>query len=169
MLNNRISSISAALTTLVITLVLTVPAGAAPESDKQRDIERMLELSGATEAISNLVLPNIDGVVTKLRNRHPDLSKEAAQAVQQELKTIYNELMTVTMTAFTDMYDKNFTHKEIRQLISMYDSPVWRKQVNLQGKMYREMSQEMQKSGGPIIAAGLQRIKERCREYGVEF
>lgn len=167
--NTLLKRIFAALTAAALILTLAAPALADSDAAKRKDIEKMLQLTGATATLPDLLRPNVDGIITKLKRNHPDMSKEAVDAVQVEIQSIFNELMDTTMAIFVGMYDKNFTHEEIKQLIKMYESPVWRKQVALQGKMYRQMTEEMQRAGAPIMQKGLERIRKRCEQHGIEF
>ncbi|GAB7022531.1 DUF2059 domain-containing protein [Salidesulfovibrio brasiliensis] len=166
--NSPLKNTLAAITAAALVLVLALPCAASDDA-KRKDIEKMLELTGATASLPDLIRPNIDGIVSKLRHKHPDMSEEATAAVEEEIQKIFNDLMNTTMAIFVGMYDRNFTHEEIKELIAIYESPVWRKQVALQGKMYRQMTEEMQRSGAPIMAKGLERIRERLHEHGIEF
>lgn len=172
MLRNPRTHFAAAMAVL-LALVFATPSHAATDSgtdkDKREKIVHMLELNGVTNSLPSLVGPNIDGVMAKIRRTHPDLSEEAREAINKEVQSLFNQLMDVTMDMLTDMYDRNFTTQEIEKLIEIYESPVWRKQVTLQGKMYRQMAEEMQRVSAPLMTATMERIRQRCEELGIEY
>ena len=121
---------------LLLCLGMTAPsaAQAAPDARsraattpaaKHQDTERLMELVGTRQILRDLFDQDIDAQISAMRRARPDVPDQFWQDFALEFKrqASPDELMQ----AILPIYDKHFTHQEIRQLIAFYQSPLGRK------------------------------------------
>lgn len=92
---------------------------------KHQDTEKLMELVGTREILRDIFDQDIDAQITAMRHARPDVPGQFWQDFSLEFKrqASPDELMK----AILPIYDKHFTHQEIRQLIAFYESPLGRK------------------------------------------
>jgi hypothetical protein len=105
------------------------PASPSPPEDtlsaKHQDTERLMELVGTRRILRDLFDQDIDAQIAAMRRARPDVPDQFWQDFSVEFKrqASPDELMK----AILPIYDKHFSHREIRQLIAFYQSPLGRK------------------------------------------
>lgn len=94
-------------------------------SSKHEDTEKLMELVGTRQILRDLFDQDIDAQISAMRRARPDVPDQFWQDFALEFKrqASPDELMQ----AILPIYDKHFTHQEIRQLIAFYQSPLGRK------------------------------------------
>lgn len=98
---------------------------AATLSAKHQDTEKLMELVGTRRILRDIFDQDIDAQMTAMRRARPDVPDQFWQDFEVEFKrqASPDELMKVILP----IYDRHFTHQEIRQLIAFYESPLGRK------------------------------------------
>ncbi len=105
------------------------PAGRSRTGDtlsaKHQDTEKLMELVGTRRILRDLFDQDIDAQIAAMRHARPDVPDQFWQDFTVEFKrqASPDELMK----AILPIYDKHFSHQEIRQLIAFYESPLGRK------------------------------------------
>ena len=103
----------------------------AAVAEKQADIRRLLELTGAG-ALGKQVM---DQMITQFRGQNANVPAQFWDEFSKELSTDGLVEMTV------GVYDKYLSHDDIRQLIRFYESPVGRKLIKVQPLILRDSMQ----------------------------
>ena len=62
------------------------------------------------------------------------------------------------------IYEKHFTHEEIKQLIAFYESPIGKKMIKVQPQLMMDSMTAGEEWGKKLI----KRVKEKLREEGYE-
>ena len=115
--------------TLLFALTLTLVASPAfaqkkeqaaatkKEAAKQKDIRKLIKLTG----MKDMMLPFVDQMFTQLKTIYPDVpAKKWAQLKKKvQLDSLVDEIGQV--------YAQEFSHKEIKEIIAFYETPVGRK------------------------------------------
>src|SRR5690348_8393007 len=93
-------------------------------SAKHQDTEKLMELVGTRQILRDIFDQDIDAQIAAMRHARPDVPDQFWQDFTVEFKrqASPDELMK----AILPIYDKHFTHQEIRQLIAFYQSPLGR-------------------------------------------
>ena len=121
--------------------------------EKLADIRRLLELNGS-RATSQAFL---DAVIWQLRSQaKPETPPEFWRALGEELRAERLEDMAVPI------YDKHFTHEEIRDFIRFYETPAGRKL----GASMLELTKESLAAASSRAPALAQKFIERLRTSG---
>ncbi|BAU46769.1 hypothetical protein SVA_0187 [Sulfurifustis variabilis] len=139
---------------------------------KRADTRKLLEATGALkvgQAMSEAVVRQMSEAIKQARPDIPPqmfdvLAEEVNQAIAEEMnaKDGLVDLMVV-------LYHKYFTHREIRELLAFYESPVGRKAGSLAPVMSKEgfaIGQRWGESLGPRIN---RRVQARFKQQGYEI
>ncbi len=140
------------------------PAASSGLSAKHQDTEKLMELVGTRQILRELFDQDIDAQVAAMRHARPDVPDQFWQdfAVEFKQQASPDELMRVILP----IYDKHFTHQEIRQLIAFYESPLGRKISTTLPEIQRE-SVEAGRSWGEQLGDRMHAVlKQRLTEKG---
>lgn len=133
---------------MVVALVLTGNAF-AQDNAKIKDIKRLLELTGAADMGIQALGSSMQG----LRNSNPNIPEEFFTEFQKQ----FNAELIVTNIA--PIYDKHFTHEEIKELLKFYQTPLGKKTISTMPKIMEEsmaMGQELGKQVAEKVVKQLQ-------------
>ncbi|MEZ7198162.1 hypothetical protein [Pseudodesulfovibrio karagichevae] len=149
-------------------LVLSLALAATParaERPTENSLMTMLKASGSVETLQAMMSKLIARTQMQLQARLPNLPEKASQIVNEELhngvQSMIRELLTKQMAFFAE----HMTQKDVDDLITLYNSPAWKKQVEVSrlyvsseyGKVLRDDVPRMTKE---IIARVLTRLKD---------
>ena len=100
-------------------------ATSAGLTTKHQDTEKLMELVGTRRILRELFDQDIEAQITAMRRSRPDVPDQFWQDFTAEFKrqASPDDLMKVILP----IYDRHFTHQEIRQIIAFYESPLGRK------------------------------------------
>ncbi len=135
------------------------PAGKAKmDSAKEADIRRLLDLTG----VKALVAQTMDGLEKSIK---PLVANSLPPGDYRE-KLI--DLFFVKFRSKTDgqhlldmavpIYDKYFSHEEIRGLIQFYGTPLGQKTVSVIPQLMGELQEEGRKWGGDLGSESMQEV-----------
>jgi len=163
-------------TFLIITLLfffsgsIAIAGNIAPE--KKADIEKLLNITGALKIgkqISNAVVINM---TRALKTSRPDIPDRMYRILAEEVNNIIEEQMFAKggyMEMGVLIYDKYFTHDDIKGLLSFYQTDLGKKTI----KVLPQIVQSSLKAGqlwgqalGPLIQ---KRVAKRFKEEGIDL
>ena len=139
-------------------------AHADAASSKHQDTEKLMELVGTRTILRELFDQDIDAQIEAMRRARPDVSDEFWEEFRAEFKrqASPDELMK----AILPIYDEHFTHREIRQLIAFYESPLGRKISTTLPEIQRESLEAGRVWGEQLGDRMNARLKQRLAEKG---
>lgn len=139
-------------------------AHADAASSKHQDTEKLMELVGTRTILRELFDQDIDAQIEAMRRARPDVSDEFWEEFRAEFKrqASPDELMK----AILPIYDKHFSHQEIRQLIAFYESPLGRKISTTLPEIQRESLEAGRIWGEQLGDRMNARLKQRLVEKG---
>jgi hypothetical protein len=140
--------------TFVAVVALFAAASLAQAQDdaarKTADIRRLLELSGAN-TMSQMVSTQL---LQQFRASMPGVPADVWADVEKD----------VTPDAFIELivpiYDKHFTHEDIKGLIAFYESPVGRKFVSVQPQLTQDSMAAGQQWAQKLVMKVQQRLQQ---------
>ncbi|HEU5334424.1 MAG TPA: DUF2059 domain-containing protein [Terriglobales bacterium] len=123
-----------------------------------------MELVGTRTILRELFDQDIDAQIEAMRRARPDVSDEFWEEFRAEFKrqASPDELMK----AILPIYDKHFSHQEIRQLIAFYESPLGRKISTTLPEIQRESLEAGRIWGEQLGDRMNARLKQRLVEKG---
>ena len=131
---------------------------------KHQDTEKLMELVGTRRILRQLFDQDIDAQIAAMRRARPDVPDQFWDDFTEEFKrqASPDELMK----AILPIYDKHFSHQEIRQLIAFYESPLGRKISTTLPEIQSE-SLEAGRAWGEQLGDRMNaRLKQRLAEKG---
>ena len=107
---------------LFVLLFLTTANPVFSETSKEKDIRRLLQVSGILDQLTYMqetLLNNISMMVTGSFSKVPDAFWEEFNKLvgKKEMDDLIGRVIPV--------YDKHMPHKTVKQLITMFETPFW--------------------------------------------
>jgi hypothetical protein len=142
----------------------TRPHAAVAPAGKHQDTEKLMELVGTRQILRDIFDQDIDAQIAAMRHARPDVPEQFWQDFTVEFKrqASPDELMK----AILPIYDKHFTHQEIRQLIAFYQSPLGRKISTTLPEIQRESIEAGRNWGEQLGDRMHAELKQRLTEKG---
>lgn len=122
------------------------------DTDKSRDIRRLLVLTGA----GNLGTQVMDQILRSFRQSHPAVPAKFWDDLRGEMNADQLTQLVVPI------YDRHLSHDDVKQLLAFYESPVGRKLIAVQPQIVAESM----KAGEEWGRAAAERILQRMKEQG---
>ncbi len=144
--------------TLVLTLMAPALAGAATPAatdiapEKEADIEKLLDITDSLDMSQQ--------VVDQLFAMQQSVQRAVPQEVWDEIRAELD--MTRIRPVIVAIWDRHFSHDDIRGLIEFYESPLGRKLVETQPAVM----QESMAAGELWARQVLQRIRDKLAQKG---
>ncbi|TXK46445.1 DUF2059 domain-containing protein [Pontibacter qinzhouensis] len=125
---------------LLVAFVLCCPAF-AQDNAKTKDIKKLLEVTGAADLAMQALQTNMQ----TLKSSNPNIPTEFFTEFQKEFNA---ELL---LKSIAPIYDKHYTHDEVKQLIKFYQTPLGKKAISTM-PLIMEESMEMGQELGKQVA-----------------
>ena len=137
----------------VLCLLFTAGYAQTPAAapSKRADIIRLLRLTGAAQGATQA----LDLMLPSLRESMPEVPEQ----VWQECRTEVRESDMIELTY--QIWDKHFTHQEIRDLIRFYETPTGRKIIRETPVLQQEILIAGKTWGDQIVERVLNRLKAK--------
>lgn len=117
---------------------------AARQAEKQADIKRLMDITSGGNMATQFADSASQQLFRAIRSSHPDFPERAQPIINRELLAIFSDKISAQgglMDQIVPVYDKHFTHAEIRELLRFYQTPVGRKTVASMPKVLGETIQ----------------------------
>ena len=154
-------------------LTAGLPAYASEEltPEKKADIANLLSMTGVLDTAN--VMANIisQQMISAIQSARPDISSDTFEVIREETRKAVDESLSEQgglIDLFVPIYNRNFTHNEIKQLISFYGTPLGKKIIKTMPGMMQEcmvVGQQWGNQIGPILQ---ERIRARLRKKGID-
>lgn len=141
---------------LLLFLALS-PLHAQTSKAKTDDIKRLMEITGAQNIANQFASAITQQFFMILKAGNPEIPDRAFEVMGNELMAFFSEKMAAPgglLDLTIPIYDKHFTHKEIKELLAFYESPIGKKTVQvlpLVTSESMEVGQRWGESLGPEI------------------
>lgn len=132
-------------------LVLANPIQAQEATTKEQDIRQLLELTGSLKLAEQIM----DQMMAAFQQNAPGIEKEFWDGFRAEIDT--EELVQMTVP----IYDKHFTHEEIRGMIAFYHTPLGAKLIEKLPAIAQESMAAGMKWGEEIGQKAVARLQAR--------
>ena len=154
-----------------ISMHLSASYAPAASSDfqKNEDIRKLLNMTGSLkigEQFAGAFSAQITAVIKKVQPSIPD---SVITILDEEMKRLVEEAMTEKsglVEALCGIYDKYYTHDEIKKLIEFYQTPVGKKTVAVLPSIMQESITAGQAWGQATAPILLERLKKRLKTRG---
>lgn len=156
---------------LVMTAVCVFASSARADIEpaKKEDIRKLMKVSGTIEGLKQFRPMMLNSYSQILKAAYQD--KDIPEAFWDDFfeNIITDEDLDGLIEEIMPIYDKNFTHAEIRELIDAFETPAYRKWVKRLPAMMQESSEAGRRWGRRIGASGIiqQRIEKLQEKYNL--
>jgi hypothetical protein len=126
------------LSTVILFLFIVWPFFLMPQSnatppEKRSDIIKLLKISGVMGIASKMAVYASNQMIDVLQGEK-ELTPRIIEVIKEEMSAVINEQIfdkQVFFSYFVPIYDKYYTHSEIKGPISFYESELGRKTVRV--------------------------------------
>jgi hypothetical protein len=124
---------------------------------KRSDIRKLMEATGSFNLPARFAAAASQSIFRALKAERPELHERALEVMQRELVALFAEQMNAPgglVEKVVPVYDKHFTHQEIREILSFYQTGTGRKAIAVLPRVISEsmlIGQDWAESLGPEI------------------
>ncbi|TCG08834.1 hypothetical protein BZM27_09290 [Paraburkholderia steynii] len=128
---------------------------------KRSDIMLLLQVTRSANVVVQISSALAKPVFANLKAARPDIPDRAYTVAENEIKVILSEHISTSgglLDQIVPVYDKYYTHQEIRELLAFYQSPIGKKVILAMPSMLNESmmaGQRWAEALGPEIRARL--------------
>ena len=139
---------------------------------KADDIIKLLRMTGSLkigEMMGTVVINQMMSVVKMTNQTIPD---SVIEIIRQEVNQLISEEVEKEdglLSILIPIYDKYYTHKDIKELIKFYNTPLGQKLIKTLPAVTQESMLAGQKWGAALGPEITDRIKRRLKDYGVDI
>jgi uncharacterized protein len=159
---------------LIAVLLVCLPSATFAQEtlteEKKADIAKVLEMTGALKMVEQMTNFMITSITGSLRRANPSLPEQAVSIVNEETKAAFSERLSGE-GGFIEMmypvYNKHFTHEDIKQLIQFYSSPLGKKLIETSPALMQDSMQAGTQWGAGIGASIEQKVMDRLKAEGI--
>lgn len=144
---------------------VTFPANAITEA-KEKDIKALLSVMGVSSMANQMADSMVSIAISKEKKRYPDLPKNVEYALSKAIHEVVLAQAPELDNMTVPLYDKYYTHDEIKQLIVFFNSQVGRKYAAVVGPMVQDMMPVAQAWGNKVGPLAAKRAEQELRKYG---
>ena len=149
-----------------------VPKSSATTPEKRSDIIKLLKMMGAVEIVTKAAIRSSNQQIDILNKNEKELTPRIIEIIKEENTVVIIEQFSDGQILFSHLipiYDKYYTHSEIKGLISFYDSELGRgKTVQIMPYLMAESSAAGEKLAESIKHIAVDRVIKRLEAEGIK-
>ncbi|HET9327740.1 MAG TPA: DUF2059 domain-containing protein [Candidatus Eisenbacteria bacterium] len=151
-------------------VLVVATCGATPSkapATKQADIRKLMDMVGVSSLALQMAEIWTQSAFQALKAADPGVPERAAEVIQREVRDVMASRIEGP-NGFTSqiipIYDKHFTHQEIKDLMTFYGSPTGKKAIAVLPQVMSESAALGQKWGESMAPEMDQRIRAALRK-----
>jgi hypothetical protein len=147
-----------------------MPQGNAMPLEKRSDIIKLLKISGVIGMANKMAIYASNQIIDAMQGQK-ELTPRIIEIIKVEVSTVINEQILdeqAFFSYFLPIYDKYYTHSEIKGLISFYESELGRKTVRVMPSLTNECIVAGENWGQSIAPVAFDRIAKRLEAEGIK-
>jgi len=138
-------------------------------TDKQKDIEKLLEMTNATALAKQLAMNLSENVKAGLTANRPDIPSEVLNELPSIINEVFDENTELLRSMYIPLYNKHFTANEIKEMIVFYSSPLGQKTIRIMPALFQDGLRLGQVWSASIEPQVERRIKEMLSKKGIQI
>jgi len=159
------------LRTLLLLAVFSslAPLVAAEEltPQKRADIERLLEMTGATRVGKQMAALSASHMVQSLKLSHPGIPQKALEMLPEEVGAVFDAHIPAFVAQIIPVYHRYFTAEEVKGMIAFYSTDLGRKAISAMPGLMTESMMIGQKWGEGLSPELAERVRARLKKEGI--
>ena len=161
------------LTLWLVAAALAFPATSAAadvSKDKQADIRELI--GGGSARLSQQLADTASRTITRaLKTRYPDLPERVLPNLTRELTAVFESQAQAPgglVDRIIAIYDKHFTHQEIKELLAFNQTPIGRKTLEVLPQIMSETTAAGQAWGQSLAPEIQRRVEVVLKKEGIK-
>jgi len=137
---------------------------------KRADIRQLMEMTGASSIAQQFVSATSQNLFRSLKESRPDVPDRAFEVMNRELTVLFAEKLQAPdglLERTIPVYDRYFTHAEIRELLAFYRTAIGRKTIAVLPKVISESMVLGEKWGESLRPEIEKRVGAALRREGL--
>lgn len=139
---------------------------------KREDIRKLMVNTGGSKIAVQFAASITRNLAKALKAARPDVPERVFSVINSELLALFEERMSAPdgmIERVIPIYDKYFTHAEIRELLAFYDTQVGRKAVDVLPQIVGESMAAGQAWGQSLEPEINRRVEAALKREGIEI
>ncbi len=140
--------------------------------EKERDIQKMLELTGALQVGSQFAEAVNRQMSEALKNLRPDVPERVFVILNEEIDSLMQQEMAPQGGLARQMlaiYDRHFSHEEIKGLLNFYQTELGRKTIEVLPQISQESLIAGQQWAQRVGSELSRRLHQRLQKEGIQL
>ncbi|MCK5778530.1 MAG: DUF2059 domain-containing protein [Rhodospirillales bacterium] len=146
-----------------------LPAKAATDVERQKAIIELMELTNSTQMIKQIGASVAEQMKATIRQQKPEISDKVIEVFAEEVRRGFNEESGVLLAHSAQLYEKHFTHDDIKQMIAFYKTPIGQKTLKVLPQIVGESMRIGQQWAEQVAPKVIGRATQRLKEMGYEL
>lgn len=155
---------------LAVALLTGVARADSLTPAKYADIKLLMDSTGSANIARQFASASSLQIFKTLRASRPEIPERAIGIMDRELMALFTEKMSAPgglMEQVIPIYDRYFSHQEIRELLAFYQTPIGRKSISVLPKVVAESMAAGQRWGQSLGPEIERRITAALRREGM--
>jgi hypothetical protein len=152
---------------------LSLPAAPAAADElspqKRADIERLLEMTGATKIGKQMAVVLAAHMAQSLKRSHPEIPQKALDVLPEEVGAVFEAHIGTFLAAIIPVYDRYFTAQEVNGMIGFYSTDLGKKAISAMPGLMNESMAISQQWGQALEPAIAERVRARLKKEGIDL
>jgi len=136
---------------------------------KRADIHRLLEITGALDIGKQMSVAVNTQMAQALKASRPDLPPRLFVVMEEEINGVIDDNLANFAALVAPVYDKHYTHDEIKGLIEFYETELGKKTIQVLPALVQESIQLGQQWGQGLGPEIQRRVVERFKIEGIDL
>jgi hypothetical protein len=136
---------------------------------KRADIERLLEMTGATRIGRQMTAVLAAHMAQSLRQSHPEIPQKALDVLPEEVGAVFEANIGKFVAAIIPVYHRYFTAEEIKGMIAFYSTDLGKKAISALPGLMSESMVIGQQWGQALEPAIAERVRARLKKEGIDL
>lgn len=154
-------------------LLICIPINAqSVNAKKADDIVKLLRMTGSLKIGEMMGTAVVNQMMSVVKLTNQTLPDSVIEIIRQEVNQLISEEVEKEdglLSILVPIYDKYYTHKDIKGLIEFYNTPLGKKLIETMPAVTQESMLAGQKWGAALGPEITDRIKKRLRDYGIDI
>jgi hypothetical protein len=133
---------------------------------KENDIRKLFVLMGNSSIAEEMANSMVSIAIAQEKKRYPNLPKNVEHALSQAIYDVAMENAPELDALMVPLYDKYYTHQEIKDLIVFFETPAGKKYASVLTPMMQEIVPIAQTWGNKIGPIAAKRAEKELAKYG---
>lgn len=124
---------------------------------------QLLDVDSMPEQMADIMVTQ---VINQERAKTPNVSKKVEEVISSVIRNVVLEHSPKLFEMVEPIYDKYYTHSEIKELINFFESPIGRKYNAVLQPMMQDIIPIGQKWGQDIGPIAAKELEKELRKFG---